>query len=112
MTKSKSQIIQRLEAVIRDRQSNPTDQSYVSQLLDDAPMSLTSKLIEEAYEVVHALGDDEENKTDAITHEAADLLFHLLVVLGWSNVTWNDVEQKLEDRFGMSGLQEKSQRLI
>lgn len=112
MTKPTSDIFHKLENVIRDRRNHPVDNSYVCQLINDAPMSLTAKLIEEAYEVVHALGDEETNKAESITHEAADLLFHLLVILGWSDVAWSDVEQQLEERFGTGGLEELSQRHV
>ncbi|MBD3674861.1 MAG: phosphoribosyl-ATP diphosphatase [Planctomycetaceae bacterium] len=112
MNPPNSDILRRLEEVIQDRRNNPSEQSYVTELLRDAPMSLSSKLIEEAYEVVHALGDEEAADPEALPHEAADLMFHLLVLLGWSDVAWEDVERKLEERFGTSGLEEKAKRHV
>ncbi|HSG71519.1 MAG TPA: phosphoribosyl-ATP diphosphatase [Planctomycetaceae bacterium] len=112
MTASGGSILSRLEQVIANRATAPRDDSYVAQLLNDAPDSVCQKLIEEAYEVVHALnGDEEESIVQAdLIHEAADLVFHLLVALGYRGVSWRSVENELERRFGMSGIEEKRSR--
>lgn len=112
MTTSGGSVLSRLEQVIADRETASRDDSYVAQLLKDAPESICQKLIEEAYEVVHALNEDEEEaivQADLI-HEAADLVFHLLVALGYRGVSWRLVENELERRFGMSGIEEKRTR--
>lgn len=112
MTTSGGSVLSRLEQVIADRATAPRDDSYVAQLLNDAPESVCQKLIEEAYEVVHALNEDEEEaivQADLI-HEAADLMFHLLVALGYRGVNWSSVEEELERRFGIGGLEEKRSR--
>jgi len=56
--------------------------------------------------VIAALGTD----TGALTREAADLLFHLLVLLECRRVPWQDVLAELESRMGTSGLAEKAAR--
>ena len=65
------------------------------------------KLGEEATEtVIAALGQD---KT-ALTREAADLVYHLLVLLESRQLAWSDVLAELESRMGTSGLAEKASR--
>jgi phosphoribosyl-ATP pyrophosphohydrolase/phosphoribosyl-AMP cyclohydrolase len=112
VTASAGSILSRLERVIAGRATASRESSYVAQLLHDAPESVCQKLIEEAYEVVHALnGDEEEAIAQAdLIHESADLVFHLLVALGYRGVNWSSVENELERRFGIGGLEEKRNR--
>ena len=49
-------------------------------------------------------------KREEIVHEAADLLFHLLVLLGYYDIPWEAVCGELRRRFGTSGLEEKNSR--
>ena len=57
-------------------------------------------------QVIAAIGQDKTG----LTREAADLLYHLLVLLESRSVTWSDVSAELERRMGKSGLVEKAQR--
>ena len=45
-----------------------------------------------------------------LVHEAADLVFHLLVMLGYRDIEWPAVETELARRFGVSGIEEKASR--
>jgi len=100
-------VLQRLAALIRSRRAESAASSYTRQLIDAGPERCARKLGEEATEVViAALGTD----TGALTREAADLLYHLLVLLECRQVPWQDVLAELESRMGTSGLAEKASR--
>jgi phosphoribosyl-ATP pyrophosphohydrolase len=100
-------VLQRLAAVIRSRRDSEAASSYTKELLDAGPQRCAKKLGEEAVETVIAgLGTD----NGALTREAADLIYHLLVLLEARQVAWPDVLQELETRMGISGLAEKAAR--
>jgi phosphoribosyl-ATP pyrophosphohydrolase len=100
-------VLQRLAAVIRSRRDESAASSYTRQLLDAGPERCARKLGEEAIEtVIAALGADPR----ALTREAADLVYHLLVLLECRQVPWQDVATELESRMGTSGLAEKASR--
>jgi len=100
-------VLQRLAATIQARRGESAASSYTRQLIDAGPERCAKKLGEEATEtVIAALGTD----TGALTREAADLLFHLLVLLECRRVPWQDVLAELESRMGTSGLAEKAAR--
>ena len=100
-------VLQRLAAVIRSRRSESEASSYTRQLIDAGPERCGKKLGEEAVETVIAgLGPD----TRALTREAADLLYHLLVLLECRQVPLQDVLGELSSRMGTSGLVEKASR--
>jgi phosphoribosyl-ATP pyrophosphohydrolase len=100
-------VLQRLVTVIRSRRDESAAKSYTRELLDAGPERCARKLGEEATEtVIAALGSD---KT-ALAREAADLVYHLLVLLESRQVPWTDVLRELEQRMGTSGLAEKAAR--
>ena len=100
-------ILKNLAATIKMRRTAPSDQSYTRTLLDAGPEKCAKKLGEEATETIIAA----LVQTDAdLTSEAADLLYHLLVLLESRMVNFDDVLAKLEQRQGISGLQEKASR--
>jgi phosphoribosyl-ATP pyrophosphohydrolase len=100
-------VLQRLVATIHARRSEAAADSYTRQLLDAGPERCARKLGEEATEtVIAALGAD----TGALTREAADLIYHLLVLLECRQVAWRDVLAELQTRVGTSGLAEKAAR--
>ncbi len=99
--------LSRLAATIRARRSESADGSYTRQLLDAGPERCARKFGEEAIETVIAgLGQDNE----ALRAEAADLLYHLLVLLESRGVDFASVLAELEARDGVSGLAEKAAR--
>jgi phosphoribosyl-ATP pyrophosphohydrolase len=100
-------VLERLAATIRARRSAASDTSYTRQLLDAGVPKCAKKLGEEAVELVIAsLSEDDE----ALKGEAADLVYHLLVLLEARGVAIEDVLATLEKRMGLSGLDEKASR--
>lgn len=101
-------ILERLAATIRARRTVAANgSSYTRQLLDAGPAGCAKKLGEEAIETVIAATSESEDK---LKEEAADLLYHLLVLLESRGVSLEDVLSVLERRSGTSGLEEKSSR--
>jgi phosphoribosyl-ATP pyrophosphohydrolase len=96
-----------LEAVIQSRKGADASTSYVAKLFAGGPEKIAKKLGEEATEtVIAALSGDRAH----LTAEAADLMFHLLVLLADAGVSLADVEAELARREGVSGLDEKASR--
>ncbi len=97
----------RLEAVIAQRRAASPDSSYVAKLNAKGLPAIARKVGEEATETVIAAltGDRGE-----LTGEAADLLFHLLVLLGAKDIALADVLAELDRREGVSGIDEKAAR--
>ncbi len=100
-------VLSRLAETVRLRRSEDAARSYTRQLLDSGPERCARKLGEEALETVIA-GISQDQR--ALTREAADLLYHLLVLLESRGVSWGDVLTELEGRTGTSGLAEKAGR--
>jgi phosphoribosyl-ATP pyrophosphohydrolase len=100
-------VLKSLAQTIRARRSASGDTSYTRQLLDGGPEKCAKKLGEEAAETVIA-GVSQDDA--ALTGEAADLLYHLLVLLEVREVPLDDVLAELESRMGQSGLEEKAAR--
>ena len=87
--------------------TNPDGKSYVRDLLAAGAPKLAGKLGEEAGELAFALAEDDPAH---VTHEAADLMFHILVSLAYSDVALADVAAELARRLGLSGIDEKAAR--
>lgn len=96
--------------VIEDRKLNPPERSYTTSLFQGGVEKIGAKVTEEAAEVVEAAGEPGDEGRAHLTHEAADLVYHLLVMLAHREVTLVDVEQELARRFGISGIDEKESR--
>jgi phosphoribosyl-ATP pyrophosphohydrolase len=87
-----------LFAVVLDRMKNPVPGSYTNRLLDAGIPKIAKKVGEEGVEAaLAALVEDD----DALAGEAADLLYHLIVLLAARGLTPGDVEKKLRDRRGV-----------
>ena len=101
-------ILERLEATIAARRADGTpDSSYVARQIAKGPLKLAEKLGEEAVEtVVAAVAQDDS----ALAAEAADLLFHLMILLNARDIPLRAVLAELERREGKSGLVEKAGR--
>lgn len=97
-----------LEAVVKDRLADPDAVSYTRTLAAKGLGKCAQKVGEEAVEtVIAALSREPE----ALVAEAADLVYHLTVLLAVSDMSWRDVLAELERRTGRSGLEEKASRL-
>lgn len=100
-------ILKVLARTISARRAEAGERSYTRQLLDAGPKRCAKKLGEEAVEtVIAALAEDDA----ALRNEAADLIYHLLVLLESRNIAIADVLVVLEKRMGTSGLAEKASR--
>ncbi|WP_288426585.1 phosphoribosyl-ATP diphosphatase [uncultured Agrobacterium sp.] len=96
-----------LERIVAERASASPDNSWTAKLFTAGQSKAAKKLGEEAVEtVIAAISNDRKNLTD----EAADLLYHLLVVLKIADIPLTEVFAELERRTGQSGIQEKASR--
>jgi phosphoribosyl-ATP pyrophosphohydrolase len=107
-------ILDTVAQTIADRKRALPAGSYVATLLRGGIGAVGGKVIEEAAELVDAArASDIQTNAAArshLVHEAADLLFHTLVLLGWADVSLADVRSELNRRHGTSGLAEKAAR--
>jgi phosphoribosyl-ATP pyrophosphohydrolase len=100
-------IIDQLTEILEQRKSQSPSESYVASLYSKGIDTILKKIGEEATETVIAAKDGDKQK---IIYETADLWFHCMVMLAHQGLTSQDVLQELQRRFGLSGLEEKSQR--
>jgi phosphoribosyl-ATP pyrophosphohydrolase len=96
-----------LAARVHERAGASAETSYTRKLLDRGVGHCAKKLGEEAVETVLAAVSEDRERMIA---EAADLLYHLLVVLEARGIRLDEVETALAQRVGMSGLEEKAAR--
>ena len=99
--------LMQLAQILEQRKEQTGDKSYVASLYEKGLNSILKKIGEEATEVVIAAKDGE---SEQIIYGMADLWFHCMVLLAQQNLHPNDVLDELHRRFGLSGLDEKSQR--
>ena len=100
-------ILENLEATILRRRAVDPKDSYVASLRAKGRAKMAEKLGEEAVEAVIAAVQDD---APSMTSEAADVLFHLMVVLADMDISIADVLNELARREGVSGLDEKAAR--
>lgn len=100
-------ILQAVYEVIQERKNASADSSYTAALLQNGIDKILKKLGEEATEVVIA---GKGGKREEIVYETADLFFHALVLLGFYDITPEEVYAELRRRFGTSGIAEKASR--
>jgi phosphoribosyl-ATP pyrophosphohydrolase len=103
-------IFVRLMAVIEDRKRQGGENSYTVRLLAGGVDKIGAKILEEAAEVVAAAAEPGQPGKAHTIHEAADVIYHLFVLLGLRDVSLAEVEDELGRRFGISGLDEKAAR--
>ncbi len=100
-------VLNRLSGIIKARRDAKPEASYTKRLLDGGPIEPAKKLGEEAVETaIAALAQDDE----ALTGEAADLIYHLLVVLEYRGVGFDAVLDELDLRMGPSGRQDDNRK--
>ncbi len=112
-------IVGEVERVIMERKLTGGERSYTRSLLDAGWPKILGKIDEECSELIDALPEaapegaeaaEREELAGHAAHEAADLLFHLLVGLQYRGLPWQDVLAELRRRFGLSGIDEKESR--
>jgi phosphoribosyl-ATP pyrophosphohydrolase len=99
--------LHRLALTISDRKNADPESSWTAKLFAKGPEKCAEKFGEEAIEaIIEAVKGDRAK----LTSEAADVLYHLLVMLAARDVSLTDVEAELERREGVSGITEKAAR--
>ena len=102
-----SDTLSKLESTIAERRDASPDTSYVAKLNSKGIGKIAQKLGEEATEtVIAALSGSREE----LVGESADVLFHLMVLLGAKDIPIADVLAELDRREGVSGIDEKASR--
>ena len=99
--------LEKLIKKIEERKNAEVEHSYTASLLVHAPDEPLRKLSEEVTEL---LIDVLKGDVKGATKEAADVLYHYLVVLAASDISFSEVLHELEKREGMSGYEEKRSR--
>ena len=84
--------LENLFKLARERKKRPVDGSYTNKLLSDKSLS-KSKVLEEINELIEAV----EKDTNKI-HEAADVIYHLIIYLEANNIKIEDIEIELKKR--------------
>ena len=97
-------VLEELVKTIRERKNSSEHESYTKKLLMDNNLC-REKVMEEINELVDALTTKKKE-----VHEAADVVYHLLVLLEANNIKIEDVLGELKNRQGTSGLVEKANR--
>ncbi len=99
--------LERLAAVIEARRTADPESSWTAKLLAKGPEKAAEKFGEEAVEaIIEAVKGDRER----LTSEAADVIYHLLVMLASRDVSLDAVLEELDRRTGTSGIDEKAGR--
>lgn len=96
-----------LERIVEERSKASPEESWTAKLVAAGQPKAAKKLGEEAIEAVMAAVTDDRNN---LTFEAADVLYHLLVVLKIAEIPLENVMAELERRTAQSGLKEKASR--
>jgi len=103
--------LRQLDSKLSERKGADPLESYVAQLYEQGLNKILEKVGEEATEVILAAKDAHEGgSADALAGEVADLWFHSMVMLQYLDLDHTVVLKKLQDRFTLSGLEEKAQR--
>ncbi|MDG2061681.1 MAG: phosphoribosyl-ATP diphosphatase [SAR86 cluster bacterium] len=102
-------ILEELDAVIDNRKNSNGTVSYTASLFEGGINKISEKILEEAKELIEAASGNKKRK-DQIIHEAADLLFHILVLLNFEDIKSHQMLLELKSRMGISGLEEKKNR--
>src|SRR5262245_33236300 len=107
---STESIFAQLMSVIEQRKAEMPEHSYTTRLFREGVPNIGEKIIEEAAEVVEAAAEPDEKGRQHLIREAGDLVYHLLVMLGYRDISIAELETEIARRFGVSGLDEKASR--
>lgn len=100
-------VIDRLSQTIQSRKGADPKTSHTAKMLSKGAAKCAEKFGEEA---VEAIIEAAQGNREALTSEAADVVYHLMVMLAAQDLTWDDVVRELERREGTSGVAEKAAR--
>ena len=104
----KDEYLESLLSLIKSKKNDDPEISYTALLHQKGLNEILSKISEEAEETIIA-AQSEGNKE--LVHEIADLWFHCLVLLSQKNLTVDDITNELKKRQGISGIEEKNNRV-
>ena len=104
----KDDYLESLLSLIKSRKNDDPKISYTALLHQKGLNEILSKISEEAEETIIA-AQSEGNKE--LVHEIADLWFHCLILLSQKNLTVDDITNELKKRQGISGIEEKNNRV-
>ena len=106
-----------LEDILKQRKDASPDISYVASLFHAGKSKIAAKIAEESQELIEAYESERHSENCSqdehrynIIHEAADLWFHIMVLLAHKNIALHQVLEELGRRLGLSGLEEKRAR--
>ena len=102
-----NKILERLDLTIQGKTTESPNKSHTAKLLKKGTEKCAEKFGEEAIELIVA---SVKKKKKEIIREAADTLYHMLVLLRSKNISINEVMTELVSREGISGIEEKRQR--
>jgi phosphoribosyl-ATP pyrophosphohydrolase len=103
--------LDQLTTILEARKQSSAEESYVASLYQKGLNKILEKVGEEAIETILAARDAQQSKDNRqLIAETADLWFHSLVMLAYMGENADSVLQELQHRFGLSGLEEKSNR--
>jgi len=102
-----NKILERLDLTIQGKTSESPNKSHTAKLLKKGTEKCAEKFGEEAIELIVA---SVKKKKKEIIGEAADTLYHMLVLLRSKNISINEVLTELASREGISGIEEKRKR--
>ncbi len=102
-----NKILERLDLTIQGKTTETPNKSHTAKLLKKGTEKCAEKFGEEAIELIVA---SVKKKKKEIIGEAADTLYHMLVLLRSKNISINEVMTELASREGISGIEEKRQR--
>ena len=105
--KTNSEFLDELFSIIKERKNGDPEKSYTARLYKKGTEKIAQKVGEEAVELIIAAM---KGKRKEIISESADLLFHLLILWSDNGISLEKVLNKLHDRRGVSGLDEKRSR--
>ena len=108
--KNLESVFYQLMNTIVTRKDDPKKGSYTCQLFEAGLPKIGAKVLEEAAEVVEAAAENGEAGREHLVYEAADVVYHLFVLLASQGVKLEEIEAELARRFGISGLEEKATR--
>lgn len=100
-------ILEQVYRVVLQRRDNPSQKSYVASLFSKGLDKILSKIGEEATETAVA---GKGGSPEEVVYEIADLVFHVLILLGYYDLPPERIYAELRRRFGLSGIEEKASR--
>jgi phosphoribosyl-ATP pyrophosphohydrolase len=100
-------VFTRLSATLIERRHADPASSYTAKLYANGPDSILKKIGEESAELIVASKNEERVE---IVFEATDLIFHIMTLLAFHNLSIDDVRRELAMREGVSGIDEKQAR--